>query len=58
MEELLRSWAKTAETDGEDAVMSDDLSPEEQLEELRRCVDVFRPRIEGNAWVQSLMVSL
>ena len=58
VEELLRTWAEsTSGTDGEDVVM-DDVSADVQLEELRRCVEGFRPRIEGNAWVQSVISSL
>jgi len=55
VEELLRAW--TSDKDGDDVVMSDDLSPEAQLEELKRCVDEFRPRIETNEWLQSLLTS-
>ncbi|KAF9226411.1 DNA mismatch repair protein [Gyrodon lividus] len=57
VEELLRKWAETTGTDGEDIVMGD-ISADTQLEELRRCVEEFRPRIEGNAWVQSMISSL
>ncbi|RDX54685.1 DNA mismatch repair protein [Lentinus brumalis] len=59
VEEMLRTWASKSTDDGEDIVMDDDdVSPEEQLEELRRCVEQFRPRIEGNAWAQGLLASL
>lgn len=57
VEELLRKWSQSTSTDGEDVVM-EDVSPEAQLEELRRCVEEFRPQIERNAWVQSLIASL
>ncbi|KAH0834904.1 DNA mismatch repair protein [Lanmaoa asiatica] len=58
VEELLRKWAEsTSGPDGEDVVM-EDASEDTQLEELRRCVEAFRPRIEGNAWVQSMISSL
>ncbi|KIJ61455.1 hypothetical protein HYDPIDRAFT_137783 [Hydnomerulius pinastri MD-312] len=57
VEDLLRKWAQTSSTDGEDVIM-EDVSPEAQLEELRRCVEELRPRIEGNAWVQSMITSL
>ena len=33
-------------------------SPERQLEELKRCVERFRGRIEGNAWARSVLASL
>ncbi|KAL4078153.1 muts domain V-domain-containing protein [Scleroderma yunnanense] len=57
VEELLRKWSQSTSTDGEDVVM-EDISPEAQLDELRRCVEDFQPRIKRNAWVQSLITSL
>jgi DNA mismatch repair protein MSH2 len=54
IEELLRTWSSSAQ-DGEDVMMSDGLDPDAQLEELRHYVEQFRPRIEGNAWVQSIL---
>ena len=57
VEDLLRKWAQSTSSDGEDVVM-EDISPEVQLEELRRCVEEFRPQIQRNAWVQSLITSL
>lgn len=58
VEELLRTWSSQQE-DGEDIVMSDDeATPEAQLEELKRCVERFRPQIEGNEWLKSLLTSL
>ncbi|KAI6001586.1 DNA mismatch repair protein [Pisolithus orientalis] len=58
VEGLLRRWSEsTGGGDDEDVVM-EDVSPEAQLEELRRCVEEFRPQIERNAWVQSLIVAL
>ena len=56
VEELLRTWAESG-MDGEDVVM-EDVSADTQLEELRRCVETFGPRIHGNAWVQSMISSL
>lgn len=60
VEELLRAWAATqGGHDGEDVVMGDEEASEEaQLEELRLCVEQFRPRIEGNPWVQSVLATL
>ncbi|KIK97618.1 hypothetical protein PAXRUDRAFT_824778 [Paxillus rubicundulus Ve08.2h10] len=57
VEDLLRKWAENSATDGDDIVM-EDVSADAQLEELRRCVEEFRPRIEGNAWVQSMISSM
>ncbi|KAI0827097.1 DNA mismatch repair protein [Trametes gibbosa] len=60
VEELLLAWAATqAGHDGEDVVMSDEGADEDaQLEELRRCVERFRPKIEENLWVRSVLASL
>ncbi|TBU61130.1 DNA mismatch repair protein [Dichomitus squalens] len=59
VEEMLRAWTSKSGHDGEDVVMADDdASPEEQLEELKRCVERFRPKIESNPWAQSLLASL
>lgn len=58
VEDLLRTWAEsTSGTDDEDVVM-EDVSADAQLEELRQCVKAFQPRIEGNAWVQSMISAL
>jgi DNA mismatch repair protein MSH2 len=59
VEELLKTWASgTPAVDDEDVVMSDDLSPEAQLAELKRCFSTYQERIESNPWVQSLLASL
>lgn len=58
VEELLRTWAEsTTRMDGDDVAM-EDVSADTQLEEIRRCVDTFRSRIEDNVWVQSMISSL
>jgi DNA mismatch repair protein MSH2 len=56
VDELLSAWAQPA-VDGEDVVMTDD-SPQAQLEELKRCVAQFQPRIEANPWLVSVLGSL
>ncbi|KAH9941212.1 DNA mismatch repair protein [Epithele typhae] len=59
IEDMLRLWASSGGHDGEDVVMEDeDASPEDQLAELRRCVEQFRPRIESNAWAQGIIAAL
>ena len=59
VEELLLAWSSKSTNDGEDIVMGDEeVPPEDQLEELRRCVEQFRPRIESTPWAQSLVASL
>jgi DNA mismatch repair protein MSH2 len=59
VEELLKTWAsRTSTADDEDVVMSDDLSSEAQLAELKRCFSTYQEKIESNPWVQSLLASL
>ena len=35
-----------------------DLSPEAQLEELKKCVERFRPQVEQNLWARRVLESL
>jgi DNA mismatch repair protein MSH2 len=56
VQELLQAW--TSNADGDDVIMSDDLSPTAQLQGLKDCVEAFQPRIENNAWLQSMLTSL
>ncbi|KII91117.1 hypothetical protein PLICRDRAFT_51307 [Plicaturopsis crispa FD-325 SS-3] len=60
VEDLLRAWSSGSAADGEDVVMdeSDDQSPEEQLAELKKYVEQFRPQIESNTWLQTVLTSL
>ncbi|KAJ7637014.1 muts domain V-domain-containing protein [Roridomyces roridus] len=55
VQELLSAWA--SRPDGEDVIMMD-ASPEAQLDELKRCVTEFQPRIEANPWLVSVLGSL
>ncbi|KAG8862943.1 MutS-like protein [Tulasnella sp. 330] len=62
VQEVLREWASrsglqtTQPLDGDDTdIEMGGLSPEEQLEELKRCFDQFRPKVEGNAWCRTLL---
>jgi DNA mismatch repair protein MSH2 len=60
IEELLKTWASQTPSAAhdEDVDMSDDLSPEAQLAELKNCFSAYQERIDNNPWVQSLMASL
>lgn len=64
VEELLQAWVaqtSTSNGDAEDAMMVDgqeELSPEAQLEELKKCVERFRPQVEQNLWAQRVLESL
>ncbi|KAG5637197.1 hypothetical protein H0H81_005410 [Sphagnurus paluster] len=58
MEEFLHKWSSQTYGDGEDVIMSEgDDDPEAQVQQLRKCMDEFRPRIENNAWLQSVLSS-
>ncbi|TFY78244.1 hypothetical protein EWM64_g5769 [Hericium alpestre] len=70
IEEFLKTWSAQApagqavDRDG-DVLMSDDapsqaggLSAEAQLAQLKACFAEFQPRLEKNAWVQSVLASL
>ncbi len=58
VEELLKTWASRTPSADEDVVMSDDLSPEAQLAELKNCFSAYQERMDNNPWVQSLLASL
>lgn len=60
VEELLKTWASRTRpaADDEDVIMSDDLSPEAELAELKSCFSAYQKRIEDNPWVQNLLSSL
>lgn len=60
VEELLKTWASQTPSAAhdEDVVMSDDLSPEAQLAELKNCFSAYQEKIDNNPWVQSLLASL
>lgn len=60
IEEFLSAWSSRGPvTDGEDIIMAgdDDQNSESQVRELRSCLEEFRPRIEKNQWLQSILVS-
>jgi len=59
--DFLQKWSSEHSANDaidEDVVMTDDISPEEQLAELKRCFEEFRPDIERNGWCQSVLASL
>ncbi|KAF7318276.1 DNA mismatch repair protein 2 [Mycena chlorophos] len=58
VEELFAAWAaEKAQNDDEDTLM-EDVSPEAQLEDLKRCVGQFQPRIDANPWLASVLENL
>jgi DNA mismatch repair protein MSH2 len=56
VEEMLRKWSQQS-ADGDGDVEMDGAAPsaEVQLARLKSCVEEFRERIEGNAWVQGVL---
>lgn len=61
MEEFLWTWASQGSMkDGEDIIMAEDDGDDvsrSQVRELRDCLEDFRPRIENNQWLQSILTS-
>ncbi|PFH50486.1 hypothetical protein AMATHDRAFT_75571 [Amanita thiersii Skay4041] len=59
MEHVLQAWStRINQEHSEDVIMEDTTSPEEQLEELQKCMEEFKPQMENNRWLQSLFSSL
>jgi DNA mismatch repair protein MSH2 len=59
IEDFVQTWASMREGNDLDAdVIMTDPSPEGQIEQLKECFERFRPGIEGNMWVQSVIASL
>ncbi|KAF7291906.1 DNA mismatch repair protein 2 [Mycena indigotica] len=58
LEDLFTAWsADSSDTDGDDILMGDD-SPEAQLEQLKRHITKFQPKIEANPWLSAVLESL
>ncbi|KAF4581359.1 MutS-like protein [Pleurotus pulmonarius] len=58
VEDLLRTWVSKTSHTGEDIDMDGEVSTEAQLVELQQCVELFKPQIAQNPWIQSLLNSL
>ncbi|KIJ24074.1 hypothetical protein M422DRAFT_39300 [Sphaerobolus stellatus SS14] len=59
--DFLHKWSSqtiNSENDGEDIVMADDLSLDDQLQQLKRYYEEFKPQIEQNPWCQAIISSL
>jgi len=61
IESLLHAWSSRTSTSDDDAMIVDgeenNLDVQAQLNELKKCVEEFQPKIQGNAWVQSLLAA-
>ncbi|KAJ1018408.1 hypothetical protein NDA18_006562 [Ustilago nuda] len=58
IDEFLKTWAsRTQQEDAGTAKRARHADPEEELQELRKMVDEFRPRIEANAWAAKVLES-
>jgi DNA mismatch repair protein MSH2 len=58
MEEFLCAWSyRGPAKDGEDIIMTGDDNQDagSQVKELRSCLEEFRPRIEKNQWLRSVL---
>lgn len=56
---MLTAWVSQV-SGSDDAMIVDgeeELDPEAQLAELKKCMEEFQPQIQGNAWVQSLLAA-
>ncbi|KAF9265861.1 DNA mismatch repair protein [Marasmius fiardii PR-910] len=61
VQDLFRSWAGKRAVDGDDDVImidDEDIDVEKELERLRSCVQELTPRIEGNPWLQKMLLEL
>jgi len=54
VEQLLNAWVGN----GDDVVMNGPDDTSSQLEELRAAVEKFKPQIEANPWLQSMITGL
>ena len=61
VEDVLRTWASRT-PDSQDAMDVDGevggFDVEAELAALRGCVDEFKPKMEGNKWVQAMLQAL
>jgi len=60
MRGFFRAWSsRSPDKDGDDIIMvgDDDQNPESHVMELRNCLQEFRPRIEKNQWLQSVLTA-
>ena len=60
MENILRNWSRDLH-DGkssEDILMEDGSDTEQELTSLRRVIENFKPQIDHNQWLQSMIASL
>ncbi|KAK2459716.1 hypothetical protein APHAL10511_008267 [Amanita phalloides] len=57
MKDILRGWSRNS-ADSEDVLMHDEGDTEQQLADLRKCVEIFKLQIERNKWLQSVIGSL
>jgi DNA mismatch repair protein MSH2 len=61
MENILKNWSHDLYDDGkgsDDVLMEDGSDAEQQLTSLRRLIENFKPQIDHNQWLQSMIASL
>ena len=57
IDEFLKTWAERSQRDAKRARTGAGADTEGELQELRKVVDEFRPRIEANAWAAKVLES-
>lgn len=57
VQQLLAAWGGSGTSEDVDMDKGDS-STEAQLEELKKVVEKFRPQIEANPWLQSMIANL
>ncbi len=57
MESIMKSWSQSRH-DSEDVSMEDQSDVERQLNDLRRVIESFKPQLDHNQWLQSVIASL
>jgi hypothetical protein len=60
MENILKNWSHDLydPKGSEDVSMEDENDAEQQLASLRRLIDNFKPQIDHNQWLKSMIASL
>lgn len=57
MENIMKIWSQNRQ-DSEDASMEDQSDVERQLNDLRSVIESFKPQLDHNQWLQSVIASL
>jgi len=58
MENIMRNWSQYRHDSEDEASMEDQSDVERQLNDLRRVIESFKPQLDHNQWLQSVIASL